>query len=238
MNTRSAHGVMSQPPRRSPAMDRSLTLGASGCWVVVGLTEIQRPISKCIVDFLARVRSSGHAFVYLGQAECPQSERHNRSCHVSQRKGTPTMTSPKTIRDPITDHMLTPQSAALVIIDFQPVQVTSVASMDRRTLVANIAAVARTAKLYDLPVVLSSVNVKTGRNQPTIHQITDVLPDVEVIDRTSINAWEDDDFVAAVKATGRKKLIMAALWTEVCLVFPVLDALQSGYEVYPLVDAV
>lgn len=107
-----------------------------------------------------------------------------------------------------------------------------------RTLVANIAAVARTAKLYDLPVVLSSVNVKTGRNQPTIHQITDVLPDVEVIDRTSINAWEDDDFVAAVKATGRKKLIMAALWTEVCLVFPVLDALQSGYEVYPVVDAV
>jgi nicotinamidase-related amidase len=148
------------------------------------------------------------------------------------------MTSPKTIRDPLADHMLTPQNAALVIIDFQPVQVTSVASMDRRVLVSNIVAVAKTAKLYGLPVVLSTVNVKTGRNQPTIHQIRDVFPGVEAIDRTSINAWEDEDFVAAVKATGRKKLIMVALWTEVCLVFPVLDALKEGYEVYPVVDAV
>lgn len=148
------------------------------------------------------------------------------------------MTSPKTIRDPIADTMLTPQNSALVIIDFQPVQVTSVASMDRRVLVANITAVARTAKLYGLPIVLSTVNVATGRNQPTIHQITDVLGDIQAIDRTSINAWEDVDFVAAVKATGRKKLIMVALWTEVCLVFPALDALQAGFEVYPVVDAV
>ncbi len=101
-----------------------------------------------------------------------------------------------------------------------------------------MAAVARTAKLYDLPVVLSTVNVSTGRNTPTIHQITDVLPDVVPIDRTSINAWEDEDFVAAIKATGRTKLVMVALWTEVCLVFPALDALREGYEVYPVVDAV
>jgi nicotinamidase-related amidase len=78
--------------------------------------------------------------------------------------------------------------------------------------------------------------VKTGRNQPTIHQIREVLPGVEAIDRTSINAWEDEDLVAAIKATGRKKLIMVALWTEVCLVFPVLDALKEGYEVYPVVE--
>ena len=148
------------------------------------------------------------------------------------------MASPKTIRDPLADSLLTPQNAALVIIDFQPVQVTSVASIDRRTLVANIVAVARTAKLYDLPIVLSTVNVATGRNAPTIHQLTEVLPDIRVIDRTAINAWEDEDFVAAVKATGRKKLIMAALWTEVCLVFPALDALHNGYEVYAVVDAV
>ena len=148
------------------------------------------------------------------------------------------MTSPKTIRDPLADHMLTPQNAALLIIDFQPVQVTSVASMDRRTLVANITAVARTAKLYDLPIVVTTVNVKTGLNQPLIHQLADILPGVEPFDRTAINAWEDEDFVAAVKATGRKKLIMAALWTEVCLVFPALDALKAGYEVYPVVDAV
>jgi nicotinamidase-related amidase len=148
------------------------------------------------------------------------------------------MTSPLTIRDPLVDHLLTPENAALVIIDFQPVQVASIVSMERRVLLANVVAVAKTAKLYGLPVVLSTVNVNTGLNQPTVHQLTDVLPDVASYDRTSINAWEDVDFVAAVKATGRKKLIMVALWTEVCLVFPALDALHEGFEVYPVVDAV
>jgi len=144
------------------------------------------------------------------------------------------MASPRTIRDPLADQLLTPQNAALVIIDFQPVQVASIVSMERRELVANVVAVAKTARLYGLPIVLSTVNVATGRNQPTIRQLTEVEP----IDRTSINAWEDVDFVAAVKATGRHKLIMVALWTEVCLVFPALDALREGYEVFHVVDAV
>jgi nicotinamidase-related amidase len=147
------------------------------------------------------------------------------------------MTSYATIRDPIADHLLTPQNAAVVIIDFQPVQVSSIASRDKRQLVGNVTALARIAKLYSLPVVLATVNVSTGRNQATIHQITEVLNDVPIIDRTSINAWEDEDFVAAVKATGRKKLIMAALWTEVCLVHPALDAIADGFDVYPVVDA-
>jgi nicotinamidase-related amidase len=142
------------------------------------------------------------------------------------------------IRDPRADHLLTPQNAALLIIDYQPTQVSSIASRDKRTLIANVVALARTAKLYGLPVVLSTVNVTTNINKPTIHQITDVLPGVEAIDRTSINAWEDEDFVRAVRATERKKLLIAALWTEVCLLFPALDALQEGYEVYPVVDAV
>lgn len=148
------------------------------------------------------------------------------------------MTSPTTIRDPLADELLTPQNAALVIIDFQPVQVASIVSIERRLLLANVVSVAKAAKLYGLPIVLSTVNVNTGLNQPTVHQLTDVLPDVVPIDRTSINAWEDVDLVAAVKATGRKKLIMVALWTEVCLVFPALDALREGFEVYPVVDAV
>jgi nicotinamidase-related amidase len=148
------------------------------------------------------------------------------------------MTSQKTVRDPIRDHLLTPQNAAVVIIDFQPVQVASIVSMERRELIANVVAVAKAAKLYGLPVVLSTVNVATGLNTPTIRQLTDVLGEVEPIDRTSINAWEDEDFVAAVKATGRKKLIMVALWTEVCLAFPALDALDEGFDVYPVVDAV
>lgn len=142
------------------------------------------------------------------------------------------------IRDPRADHLLTPQNAALLIIDYQPTQVSSIASRDKRALIANVVALARTAKLYGLPVVLSTVNVKTNINKPTIHQITDVLPGVEAIDRTSINAWEDEGFVHAVRATERKKLLIAALWTEVCLLFPALDALHEGYEVYPVIDAV
>jgi len=142
------------------------------------------------------------------------------------------------IRDPSKDPLLTPQNSALIIIDYQPVQVTSIASMDRRALVTNVVSVAKAAKLYKLPIVLSTVNVKTGRNAPTIHQLQEILPDVEALDRTTINAWEDEEFVQAVRATGRKKLIMTALWTEACLTFPALDALREGYEVYPVVDAV
>jgi nicotinamidase-related amidase len=144
----------------------------------------------------------------------------------------------ETTRDPQRDALLTPQNCALVVIDYQPVQITSVASMDRRTLVDNIVAVARTARLYGVPIVLSTVNVKTGRNEPTIQQLQDVLSGVESFDRTSINAWEDVEFLRAVKATGRKKLVMTALWTEACLTFPALDALREGYEVYPVADAV
>lgn len=147
------------------------------------------------------------------------------------------MTS-QAIRDPKADSLLTPENAALLIIDVQPIQVASVASMDRRTLVANITAVARAARLFGLPVVLSTVNVKSGRNKPTIHQLVEALPGVEPIDRTSMNSWEDTEFVAAVRATGRKKLILIALWTEVCLAFPALDAMREGFEVYPVVDAV
>jgi nicotinamidase-related amidase len=148
------------------------------------------------------------------------------------------MASYNVVRDPVTDHLLTPQNAALVIIDFQPVQVASIQSRPKRELVANITALARIGKLYELPIVLSTVNVKTGRNQSTIHQITEVLDDITPLDRTSINAWEDEDFVRAVRATGRKKLVMAALWTEVCLVHPALDAIREGFEVYPVIDCV
>jgi nicotinamidase-related amidase len=146
--------------------------------------------------------------------------------------------SSQPIRDPVEDHLITPKNSALLIIDYQPPQVSSIVSMDHRTLVANIVAVAHAAKLYGVPIVLSTVNVKTRGSAPTIHQLADVLVGIEAFDRTAINAWEDEDFVTAVKAAGRKKLIMTALWTEACLTFPALDALREGYEVYPVVDAV
>ena len=82
------------------------------------------------------------------------------------------------------------------------------------------------------------INVASGSNKPMIEAITQVFPGVEPIDRTAINAWEDEDFVRAIKATGRNKLIMAALWTEVSLVYPALDALRGGFEVFPVIDAV
>src|SRR5216684_3189168 len=152
-------------------------------------------------------------------------------------QGRNTMTS-QPIRDQVEDHLITPKNSALLIIDYQPPQVSSIVSMDHRTLVSNIVAVARLAKVFALPIVLSTVNVKTGLSAPTIHQLAEVLAGIEELDRTTINAWEDEEFVKAVKAAGRKKLIMTALWTEACLTFPTLDALREGYEVYPVVDAV
>lgn len=147
------------------------------------------------------------------------------------------MTS-QAIRDPRQDHLLTPQNAALVIIDYQPVQVNSIASMDRQLLVNNIVGTAKAAIAYQLPIVHSTVNVKTGLNKPPIGQLRKVLGGYPTYDRTTINAWEDVEFKQAVEATGRKKLIMTALWTEACLTFPALDALREGYEIYVVADAV
>ncbi len=142
------------------------------------------------------------------------------------------------MRDPQKDHLLTPQNAALLIIDYQPTQVDSINSMNRADLIRNIVLVANIAKTYNLPVVLSTVNVATGRNKDTIPALKKVLGDIPSYDRTSINAWEDEAFYGAVKSTGRKKLIITALWTEACLTFPTLDAIREGYEVYPVVDAI
>lgn len=142
------------------------------------------------------------------------------------------------IRDPVTDHLLTPQNAAFIIIDYQPVQVNSIASMDRQLLVNNIVGTAKAAVAYGLPLVHSTVNVRSGLNKPPIPQLRKVLADHPTYDRTTINAWEDTAFGEAVQATGRRKLIMTALWTEACLTFPALDALKEGYEVYVVVDAV
>jgi nicotinamidase-related amidase len=146
------------------------------------------------------------------------------------------MTS-EAMRDPLTDLLLTPANSALVVIDYQPSQIQTVTSTDAELLVRNIVSVARTAKTYGLPIVLSTVNVANGQGH-TVPELAEILTDQVEIDRTQINAWEDVEFRRAVEATGRKKLIMTALWTEVCLAFPSLDALRDGYEVYPVVDAV
>jgi nicotinamidase-related amidase len=146
--------------------------------------------------------------------------------------------SSEPIRDPLSDHLLTPQNSALLIIDYQPTQVNSIKSMDQAKLVENIVTVAKTARAYSLPIVLSTVNVRTGVNKPTVAPLLEALGNIEALDRTTINAWEDVEFRRAVQATGRRKLVMTALWTEACLSFPTLDAMRAGYEVFVVVDAV
>jgi nicotinamidase-related amidase len=141
-------------------------------------------------------------------------------------------------RDPVKDHLLTPENSALIVIDYQPSQFATVTSMDHQVLTDNIVSVARLAKTFKLPIVLSTVGVEGRGQAPTIPELKAVLADDVEIDRSEINSWENDAFLQAVEATGRKKLIMTALWTEVCLAFPALDALRAGYEVYPVTDAV
>lgn len=147
------------------------------------------------------------------------------------------MTS-ETRRDPVTDQLLTPENSAFIVIDYQPLQVSSIRSMDQRELVFNIVSTAKAAVTYKLPVVHSTVNVTSGRNKPPIAPLMDVLGKYPTYDRTTINSWEDVGFRKAVEETGRRKLVMTALWTEACLTFPALDALKEGFEVYVPVDAV
>jgi nicotinamidase-related amidase len=147
------------------------------------------------------------------------------------------MTSEPT-RDPLADHLLTPENSALIVIDYQPSQLQLVKSMDHDLLMRNILSVSQLAKLFGVPIVLSTVNVVANNQPPTLPELREVLAESVEIDRTQTNAWEDVEFRHAVEATGRKKLVMTALWTEICLTFPSLDAMREGYEVFPVVDAV
>ena len=115
------------------------------------------------------------------------------------------------MRDPKTDHLLTPQNAAFILIDYQPVQISTIESMDKTRLVSNITVLAKMVKAYKLPIVVSTVNVKTGLNKPMLHQLREVFDDVDPFDRTTINAWEDKEVREAIIATGRKKSIICAL---------------------------
>jgi len=141
------------------------------------------------------------------------------------------------IRDPKTDHLLTPQNAVLALIDYQPEQYAGVASVGHGELLAHVTMLGRIATAFELPVVLSTVYVKHGMSG-TNAELLEALPGVPEIDRTTMNSWEDPDFRGAVERTGRRKLVIAGLWTEVCVAFPTLDALRDGHEVFVVVDAI
>lgn len=132
--------------------------------------------------------------------------------------------------------LLNPVNSTVIFIDFQPQMTFGVASIDRQTLYNNVILLAKAAKIFRVPTILTTVETKSfsGNMWP---QLLDLFPNNDIIERTSMNSWDDLRFVEAVKASGRKKLIMAALWTEVCLAFPALEALKAGYEVYAVEDA-
>jgi nicotinamidase-related amidase len=141
------------------------------------------------------------------------------------------------VRDPLADHLLTPENAAFLLIDYQPAQLAAVRSMDHALLMKNAVSTVRTIKTFGVPVVHSTVNVASGQGS-TLPELAGLLAEDKPLDRTTVNSWEDIEFVQAVHATGRRKLIICALWTEICMAFTALDALREGYEVYPVVDAV
>jgi nicotinamidase-related amidase len=131
--------------------------------------------------------------------------------------------------------LLTPDNCVLLLIDHQPFQFAGLRSHDSQTIINNVVGLARGAKLFGVPTLLTTVLEERGGY--LIKQLQDVFPDQKPINRTFINTWEDARVVEWVKKTGRKKLVIAALWTEICLAMPTLQALGEGYEVYIVTDA-
>lgn len=131
--------------------------------------------------------------------------------------------------------LLRPEDSVLVLIDHQPYQLTNLNSHDPQMAVNNAVGLAKAAKVFGVPTILTSVLGERGGF--IFPQITDVFPDQEVIDRTLINTWQDPNVVDVVKATGRKQLIMAGLWTEVCVAMPAIQALGEGWDVTVITDA-
>jgi len=132
--------------------------------------------------------------------------------------------------------LLDPKNCVVLMIDYQPQMAFGAVSIDGQVLVNNATGLAKAAKIFNVPVILTSVAEKSFSG-PTFSQIRDVYPKLPIIDRTTMNSWEDERVVEAVKNTGRKKLVMGGLWTEVCIAHAAIDALRAGYEVYPVADA-
>ncbi len=132
--------------------------------------------------------------------------------------------------------LLTPQNSAMLLIDHQPQMMFGVQSHDRQAIVNNVTALAKAAKTFEVPTILTTVAAESFSG-PLIPEIVKVFPNQKIYDRTSMNTWDDKGVVQAIKDSGRKKLIIAALWTEVCLTMPALEALAEGYEVYIVTDA-
>src|ERR1700722_10362093 len=131
--------------------------------------------------------------------------------------------------------LLTPDNCAITFIDLQPQMLFGVANFDRQSIINNNVALAKAAKVFDVPVVLSTVETKSfsGNMWPQMHA---VFPKQAPIERTTMNSWDDDNFVAAIKKTGKKKIVLSGLWTETCVALPTIQAMHDGFEVYVVED--
>ena len=132
--------------------------------------------------------------------------------------------------------MLTPGDCVLALIDYQPAMFSGVNSHDKTTIVQNVQIIAKAARLFKVPTVLSTVAAESFSGA-MIPEVTDIFPGKTLIDRTSINAWLDRNFQGAIEKTGKKRVVLAGLWTEACVLFPTLELLREGYEVYVPTDA-
>lgn len=133
------------------------------------------------------------------------------------------------------DALLTPENCVLILVDHQPFQFAGLRSHDSQIIVNNVVGLAKTAKVFGVPTLLTTVVEERGGY--LLKQLQEVFPDQRPINRTFINTWEDGRVVDWVKKTGRKKVVIAALWTEICLAFPAIQAAGEGYEVYAVTDA-
>ena len=131
--------------------------------------------------------------------------------------------------------LLTPDNCALILIDHQPFQVAGLRSHDPASMINNVVGLAKAAKAFGVPTLLTTV--LEARGGSLLKPLQDVFSEQKPIDRTFINAWEDARVVDWIEKTGRKKVVMAALWTEICLAMPAIQALGEGYEVYIVTDA-
>ncbi len=131
--------------------------------------------------------------------------------------------------------LLTPDNCVVAFIDYQPQMLFGVTSLDRQTLINNVVALAKGARVFDVPVVLSTVETKSfsGNMWP---QLKAIYPDAPVIERSSMNSWDDDNFVAAIKKAGRRKIVLGGLWTETCVALAAVQAMHDGFEVYVVED--
>jgi nicotinamidase-related amidase len=131
--------------------------------------------------------------------------------------------------------LITPEESVLVLIDHQPFQIANLHSHEPTLVINNVVGLAKAAKVFGVPTILTTVTAARGGK--LIPQLQAVFPDQEPIDRTFINTWQDDRVVDAVRATGRKTVVMAALWTEVCLAMPAIQAVGEGWDVTIVTDA-